>query len=90
MRNCLTVLVGLVLLGTALEAAAADPAAGKAKAEQSCAACHDPADWKGQSEDQLRSKISGVVAGKVKHKKKISLSDQEIGDIAAFWASAGK
>lgn len=90
MRYSLTVLMGLALTGTALSAVAADVAAGKAKADQICGDCHQPADWKGQSEAQLRAKISDVVAGKVKHKKKLHLTDQEISDIAAYWASAGK
>jgi mono/diheme cytochrome c family protein len=90
MRYSLTVLMGLALSGTALSALAADAAAGKAKVAQSCADCHDPADWKGQSEVQLRAKISDVVAGKAKHKKKIQLTDEEISNIAAYWATAGK
>jgi cytochrome c553 len=69
-------------------ASAADVAAGQAKAQQLCADCHDPADWKGQSEAQLRAKISDVVSGKVKHKKKLCLTDQEISDVAAYGASA--
>jgi mono/diheme cytochrome c family protein len=69
-------------------ASAADVAAGQAKVQQVCADCHDPADWKGQSEAQLRAKISDVVSGKVKHKKKLSLTDPEISDIAAYWAAA--
>jgi cytochrome c553 len=89
MRYSLAVVVGFALLGTALQAAAADAVAGKTKA-QVCADCHDPADWKGQSEEQLRAKIGNVVAGKVKHKKKIQLTDQDISDIAAYWASAAK
>jgi mono/diheme cytochrome c family protein len=66
----------------------ADVQAGKAKVQQICADCHEPADFKSQSEVQLRAKISDVVAGKVKHKKKLTLTDQEISDIAAYWASA--
>lgn len=88
MRYSLTVLVGLALFGTAASASAADVAAGKAKADEICAACHDPSDWKGQSEAQLRAKIGDVVAGRVKHKKKLHLTEQQIDDIAAYWASA--
>lgn len=88
MRHTVPVLIGLTLLGTSLSAVAADAAAGKAKADQTCATCHDPSDWKGQSEAQLRAKISDVVAGKVKHKKKIQLTPEEIDNIAAYWAGA--
>lgn len=91
MKPCLAVFVGLALVGTMSAMAgggAADAVAGKAKADQTCAACHDPGDWKGQSQAQLQAKISNVVAGKTAHKKKIQLSEQEIDDIAAYWSTA--
>jgi cytochrome c553 len=88
MRQSINVLAIVLLAGAAAGAAAADVAAGKAKVQQVCADCHEPKDWKGQNEAQLRSKISDVVAGKLKHKKRIALTEQEMSDIAAYWASA--
>lgn len=69
-------------------AGAADAVAGKTKADQNCVACHDPGDWKGKSQAELQAKISDVVAGKVAHKKKIQLTEQDIDDIAAYWATS--
>lgn len=69
-------------------AAAADPVAGKAEVDKVCGACHVAADWKGKSAGQLETQIKGVVAGKTKHPKKLDLTDAQIADVAAYWASA--
>jgi mono/diheme cytochrome c family protein len=68
---------------------AADVEAGKAKVEEICADCHDPADWEGEDAATLQSMIKDVVSGTVKHKKKLDLTDAEIANIAAYWASGG-
>jgi mono/diheme cytochrome c family protein len=81
---------GLTLLGVAGPAGAADIAAGKATSDKSCASCHEVADWKGQSEAQLQTLIKHVTTGKIKHKKEIVLSDADIANVAAYWASAAK
>lgn len=78
----------LGLVGTAQMAVAADPAAGKVLTQQQqCSDCHEPEDWKGNSEAQLQAKLKLVVAGKVSHKKKVQLTDTQIADIAAYWAN---
>ncbi len=69
-------------------AMAADAAAGKAEVDKVCGACHESADWKGKSAAQLETQIKAVVAGKTKHPKKLDLSDAQIADVAAYWASA--
>lgn len=91
MERTLAVFVALTLVAafSALADGTADPVAGKAKSDQMCATCHGPADWKGRSQAELQGKISDVVAGKVPHNKKLQLSQQEIADIAAYWASVG-
>lgn len=79
----------LVLAAWAQSAAAADAAAGKSLTEQyQCAQCHMPEDWQGNSAAQMQTKISEVVAGKLKHPKKIELSTAQIADIAAYWGGA--
>jgi mono/diheme cytochrome c family protein len=55
-----------------------------------CSECHQSADWKDTSEAELATMIKDVVSGKVKHAKKLQLTDAEIADIAAYWASAAK
>lgn len=79
--------VAIAFVCAAGVAAAADPAAGKADVDKSCGACHAPEDWKGKSAAQLETQIKAVSAGKVKHPKKVSLTDAQIADIAAYWAA---
>lgn len=67
---------------------AADVAAGKAAA-QKCIECHEADDWEGESAASLEALITDIVAGKVKHKSKLSLSAAEIADIAAYWGQGG-
>ena len=69
-------------------AQAGDAAAGKGKAE-ACADCHDPADFAGEDVAALTQMIKDVAGGKTKHKAKITLSDADAADIAAFWAAGG-
>jgi len=65
---------------------AADAAAGKTVAQAKCAACHQPVDWKGETDASLQSLLRDVVSGKVKHRKaKVELSDDDIANIAAYW-----
>jgi mono/diheme cytochrome c family protein len=83
------------LLGIALvfapAAFAADAIAGKQKVQQECASCHQPNDWEGETEASLSSLMKDIVAGKVSHhKKQLTLSDQEIENIAAYWARNNK
>lgn len=74
---------------SAQTAAAADAAAGKSLTEQyQCAQCHMPEDWQGNSAAQMQTKIAGVVAGKLKHPKKLELTQSQIADIAAYWSGA--
>lgn len=74
--------------GTSI-AAAGDAEVGKARFQQVCSECHELADFKGQSEADLKSKLTDIVAGKIQHKKKLQLTDAEIAGVAAF-LSAGK
>jgi mono/diheme cytochrome c family protein len=70
---------------------AADAVAGKTVAQAKCAACHEPADWKGETDASLQSLMRDVVSGKIKHNKaRIELSDADIANIAAYWLSVKK
>jgi mono/diheme cytochrome c family protein len=66
-------------------AQAADVKAGKIAAQAQCAECHAARDWDGESAASLESLIHDIVAGKVKHKQKLNLSDADIANIAAYW-----
>ena len=90
MLKAATVLSSIIaLIAWAAGASAADVAAGAAKAEEICSECHDPADWEGEDAASLEAMIRDVVSGSVKHKKKLDLTDAEIENIAAYWASGG-
>jgi cytochrome c553 len=76
---------------SASSAFAADIAAGKQKTQQECGSCHRPSDWEGETEASLTSLMKDIVRGKVKHhKKQLALSDQDIENIAAYWARNNK
>jgi cytochrome c553 len=67
-------------------ALAADGAAGKAKVDATCSMCHEKADWAEETAPALEGMIKSIVAGKTKHKETLKLTDQEIANIAAYWA----
>ncbi|MGC3982825.1 MAG: hypothetical protein QM808_16365 [Steroidobacteraceae bacterium] len=84
----LTVTLAVLSMGCAW---AADAGAGKTVAQAKCAACHEPADWKGETEATLQSLIRDVVSGKVKHSKtKVELTDAEIANVTAYWLTGKK
>jgi mono/diheme cytochrome c family protein len=92
MRGYVISLCAAGLLGAAFTASAADPQAGKTLVDQSCAACHGGmmSMWKGKSQADIDALIHKVVAGSVPHPKKLELTDAQIADVAAYWASTGK
>jgi mono/diheme cytochrome c family protein len=84
--------VSLAMMGLAGcgSVALADAAAGKATFTDVCAECHEAADFEGESAAELTASIKKIVAGQMKHKKAIKLTDQQAADVAAFMASGGK
>lgn len=70
-------------------AASADAAAGKAKFAADCAECHEAADFAGEDAAALSATLKKIVAGQMKHKNALKLTDAEIADVAAYMA-AGK
>ena len=87
---CRWSLVAVTMLSTTA-IHAADVEAGKAKVAQQCAECHRTKDWSGETTPALESLIKDIVAGKVNHsKRKLTLTPQEISDIAAYWTSGRK
>jgi cytochrome c553 len=75
----------------AVHAQAGDEAAGKLKATQQCAECHRQSDWDGETTAQLQSLLRDVAAGKIAHRKRpLTLTEQDIRDIAAYWTSGRK
>ena len=62
---------------------------GKAKFEETCAECHEAGDFAGEDDKGLADTIKKIAAGQQKHKAKITLSDAEAAEVAAYMA-AGK
>jgi mono/diheme cytochrome c family protein len=87
--HMLAVSVATLALSGFSSIAAADAAAGKAKFADACVECHEVADFEGESAQALTDSIKKIVAGQQKHKNKLTLSDTEIADLAAYIA-AGK
>jgi mono/diheme cytochrome c family protein len=69
---------------------AADAAAGRTVAQAKCVECHEADDWEGENAASLESIIRDIVAGKVKHKRKLDLTPAEIANIAAYWGAGKK
>ncbi|HTV95546.1 MAG TPA: hypothetical protein VME42_06070 [Steroidobacteraceae bacterium] len=70
-------------------APAADSGAGQKTFEGICAACHkvNRPPYAGKSESQLETDIKGIVAGKIPHPKKLTLSADDIANVAAYIAA---
>jgi len=83
-------LLALSLLGSCAAASAADIAAGRIAAQAKCIECHEADDWEGESAASLESIIRDIVAGKVKHKRKLDLTPAEVANIAAYWGAGKK
>lgn len=80
----------LGLFGWCAVASSADIAAGRTAAQAKCVECHEADDWEGESAASLESIISDIVAGKVKHKRKLELTPAEVANIAAYWGAGKK
>lgn len=65
-------------------AALADAAAGKKTFDDVCAECHETADFEGESAKDVAATIESIVAGKTKHKEKLTLTAQQAADVAAY------
>lgn len=90
-RTCAAApLLTLGLLAWCTVASSADIAAGRMAAQAKCAECHEADDWEGESAASLESIISDIVAGKVKHKRKLELTPAEVANIAAYWGVGKK
>jgi mono/diheme cytochrome c family protein len=84
------VVVAMALCTLTATADAADVGAGRIAANAKCAECHEADDWEGESAASLDSIIRDIVAGKVKHKRKLELTPAEIANIAAYWGAGKK
>jgi len=85
MTTDLRLVAGLMSCLLCPGAQAADVKAGKMAAQTHCIQCHAAHDWDGEDASSLESLIRDIAAGKVKHKQKITLSDADIANIAAYW-----
>jgi cytochrome c553 len=82
------VLLAAAIVGFGFGSAAlADAAAGKAKFDDVCSDCHNPEDHAGKPAAELTQKMKDISAKKIKHKGKITLTDSEISDLVAYFAT---
>ncbi len=82
--------IAMLLAAYAGASYGADAAKGKAVADKQCAECHAAADWEGESAEALSTMMKDVKAGKVKHKTKLTLSDEDIAAVATYWSQGDK
>jgi mono/diheme cytochrome c family protein len=66
---------------------AADSAAGQKIFEDTCSDCHELKSYAGKSESELEKQINGIVAGTVKHKKKLTLTAADVANVATYISS---
>jgi len=66
---------------------AADSAAGQKIFEDTCSDCHELKSYAGKSATELEKQINGIVAGTVKHKKKLALSAADVANVATYISS---
>jgi mono/diheme cytochrome c family protein len=89
MKAVLTITTAAALgcLASMIPARAADIAAGQKIFQDKCSDCHDTfKDYAGKSQADIETDIKGIVAGTVKHKKKLTLSPDDIANVAAYIA----
>jgi mono/diheme cytochrome c family protein len=89
MRTARSLGAALLLGGlvSSIPVRAADSAAGEKTFTGTCAACHKLQSYAGKSETELQTEIKGIVAGTVKHPKKLTLSADDIANVAAYIAA---
>ncbi len=88
MKNTQIVAAAVLLswLVACIPANAADSVAGQKTFASSCAACHQLKSYAGKSEAELQTELKGIVAGTVKHPKKLTLNPTDIDNVAAYIA----
>ncbi len=74
----------LTVSAACLPAYGADSAAGQKTFETSCAGCHKFKSFAGKSDADLETALKGIVGGTVKHPKKLTLSADEIANVATY------
>jgi mono/diheme cytochrome c family protein len=77
----------LGLLAAGPSANGADSAAGQKIFAGTCAACHQLKSYAGKSDAELETEVKGIVAGTIKHPKKLTLSDTDAANVAAYISS---
>lgn len=80
----LITIMSIALLSACEAASAGDSAAGQKIFAGSCAACHQLKSYAGKSESELVTELKGIIAGGIKHPKKLTLNDTAVADVAAY------
>jgi mono/diheme cytochrome c family protein len=80
-------LCSMVFLAMTYSSRAADSVAGQKTFQTTCAGCHQFKSYGTKSSADLETDIKGIVAGTVKHPKKLTLSDADVANVAAYIAA---
>lgn len=80
-------LCSMAILAVSYSTHAADSAAGQKTFQTTCAGCHQFKSYGTKSSTELETDIKGIVAGTVKHPKKLTLSDADVANVAAYIAA---
>jgi mono/diheme cytochrome c family protein len=62
-------------------------AAGQKTFTTNCAGCHQLKSYAGKSDAELETELKGIVGGTVRHPKKLTLSADDISNVAAYISS---
>jgi mono/diheme cytochrome c family protein len=77
--------IGAILLASSwIPAQAADSAAGQKTFQTVCAGCHQLKSYGSKSDAELQTDLKGIVAGTIKHPKKLTLSPADIENVAEY------
>ncbi len=82
-----SVLTLLPWMVACIPANATDNASGEKTFTANCAACHQLKSYAGKSNAELETELKGIVAGTIKHPKKLTLSASDIANVAAYISS---
>lgn len=87
MKKLLLSAAALTLLLAGAAQAGGDAAAGQTVFEANCAECHYEDDYSGEPEADIKAKIKAIVSGETEHESLDKLSEADIANVAAYFAS---
>jgi len=91
MKKALTAGIAFMLIGATSAWAGGDAEAGAKTFADNCEECHFEDDFSGESEEDIMAMIKAVLSGETEHEdqdlNEFDLSEQDLQNVAAFYAS---